>query len=71
MNPHFLDRLNAFAAADVRFLVTGVTFPEAWTERLRRRFGPIDVDDIGRDAFIRNKKATGRPRDLVDIESFE
>ncbi len=39
--------------------------------RLRSRFGPIDVDFIGRDAFIRNKRATGRPKDLVDIEGFE
>ena len=56
---------------DILTDLTGLTFAEAWDGRLRRRFGPIDVDYIGRDAFIRNKKATGRPKDLVDIEGFE
>jgi hypothetical protein len=56
---------------DILTELTGLTFDEAWSGRLRQRFGPIDVDFIGRDAFIRNKKATGRPKDLVDIEGFE
>ena len=56
---------------DILTDLTGLTFAEAWDGRLRRRFGPIDVDYIGREAFIRNKKATGRPKDLVDIEGFE
>jgi hypothetical protein len=34
------------------------------------RFGPITVDVVGRDAFIRNKSATGRARDLADIEDL-
>ena len=28
------------------------------------------VDVIGRDAFIENKKATGRARDLADVEAL-
>jgi hypothetical protein len=28
------------------------------------------VDFIGKDAFIRNKRATGRARDLGDVESL-
>jgi hypothetical protein len=50
--------------------LTGVTFAEAWPDRQRGRFGDIDVDFIGRAAFIRNKKATGRPRDLGDIDGL-
>jgi hypothetical protein len=37
---------------------------------MRRPFGEIDVDFIGRDAFIRNKRATGRAKDLGDIEGM-
>ncbi len=48
--------------------LTGLTFAEAWPGRLRRPFGDIDVDFIGREAFIQNKRATGRAKDLGDIE---
>ena len=56
---------------DILTELTGLTFAEAWPDRLRRPFGDIDVDFIGRAAFIRNKRATGRPRDLGDIEGME
>jgi hypothetical protein len=56
---------------DILTDLTGITFVEAWAERLRRPFGTIDVDFIGRASFIRNKRATGRPKDLADIEGIE
>jgi len=34
------------------------------------QFGGLSVDYIGRAAFIRNKRATGRARDLGDIEGL-
>ena len=51
--------------------LTGLTFAEAWGGRLQKPFGEVQVDFIGRAAFIRNKRATGRPRDLGDIEGME
>jgi hypothetical protein len=56
---------------DILTELTGLTFAEAWPERLRRPFGEIEVDFIGHAAFVRNKRATGRPQDLVDIEGLE
>ena len=56
---------------DILTDLTGLTFAEAWPDRLRKPFGDIDVDFIGRAAFIRNKRATGRPKDLGDIEGME
>jgi hypothetical protein len=53
---------------DILTELTGITFAEAWPDRLRRPFGDVDVDFIGRDAFLRNKRATGRAKDLGDIE---
>ena len=50
--------------------LTGITFADAWDDRLRRSFGDVEVDFIGRAAFIRNKRATGRPKDLGDIEGM-
>ncbi len=51
--------------------LTGLTFAEAWPERLRRPFGDVDVDFIGRAAFVKNKRAVGRAKDLGDIEGLE
>jgi hypothetical protein len=57
---------------DILTEVSGLTFAEAWPTRLRAAFGAdIEVDYIGREAFIRNKRATGRAKDLGDIESLE
>jgi hypothetical protein len=55
---------------DILTQLTGLTFDEAWPDRAPGRFGDVDVDFIGRDAFIRNKKATGRSKDLGDIEAL-
>ena len=56
---------------DILTDLTGLTFAQAWVDRLRRPFGDVDVDFIGRASFIRNKRATGRPKDLGDIEGME
>lgn len=50
--------------------LTGLTFAEAWASREAGRFGDLTVDFIGREAFIRNKRATGRAKDLGDIEGL-
>ena len=55
---------------DVLTDLTGVTFSEAWSTRTRAAFGPVTADVIGREAFIKNKRATGRARDLGDIEAL-
>jgi hypothetical protein len=55
---------------DVLTELTGLTFEEAWPGRDAGRFGDLTVDFIGRDAFIRNKRATGRAKDLGDIEGL-
>jgi hypothetical protein len=55
---------------DILTELTGLRFAEAWPGRLRRAFGDLEVDFIGREAFISNKRATGPPKDLVDIEEM-
>ena len=50
--------------------LTGLTFADAWPERQRAALGDTQVDYIGRAAFIRNKRATGRLKDLADIEGI-
>ena len=55
---------------DVLTELSGLTFHEAWSTRTQAAFGPITADVIGRDAFIKNKRATGRARDLGDVEAL-
>ena len=55
---------------DVLTELTGLTFADAWQGREPGGFGELQVDYIGRDAFIRNKRATGRAKDLGDIEGL-
>lgn len=55
---------------DVLTELTALTFVEAWPSRLRAPFGPIAVDFLGRETFIKNKRATGRAKDLGDVESL-
>ncbi len=56
---------------DILTKLTGLNFEDAWPERVRHEFGDVSVDFIGRDAFLRNKRATGRAKDLGDIEGME
>jgi hypothetical protein len=56
---------------DILTELSGITFDEAWPDRLRRPFGDLDVDFIGRASFLRNKRATGRLKDLGDIEGMD
>ena len=55
---------------DVLTALTAITFDEAWVARERGSFGELTVDYIGREAFVRNKRATGRAKDLGDIEGL-
>jgi hypothetical protein len=55
---------------DILTDLTGLTFAEAWPDRERGQFGSLPVDYLGRDAFLRNKRATGRAKDLGDIDGL-
>jgi hypothetical protein len=55
---------------DILTAVSGVTFDEAWRERVEDHFEEVRVPFIGRAAFIRNKRASGRKKDLADLEAL-
>jgi len=56
---------------DVVTAIDGVTFDEAWNERVPARFGGIPTHVLSRALLIRNKRATGRLQDLADVERLE
>ena len=50
--------------------IAGVSFEEARNSAIRGRYGSVAVTFIGRDALLRNKRSTGRARDLGDVEEL-
>ncbi len=50
--------------------IDGVTWEEAWTNRVSKIYAGIDVMFIGRNELIRNKMASARKRDLSDVEAL-
>jgi hypothetical protein len=50
--------------------IDGVSWDEVWASRESGLLGSETVPFIGRDAFLRNKRASGRPKDLADIEAL-
>ena len=56
---------------DILTSVTGVDFPEAWPGRVEVTYADVRVPVIGREALIANKRALGRPRDLLDVELIQ
>lgn len=56
---------------DVITAVDGVAFAEAWPEHVETRYGDVAVTVIGRRHLIQNKRATGRPQDLLDVTLLE
>lgn len=52
---------------DILTMISGVTFDEAWPGRIEGTCLGIKVQIIGLDAFIKNKRAAGRDKDLMDL----
>lgn len=55
---------------DLMTSISGVSFEEAWSSRELGELGGITVPFISRDMLKRNKAATGRSRDLADLEQL-
>ena len=53
---------------DVLTSIDGVTFDEAWPCRKEVVLDGLKVPVLGRDHLLRNKLASGRPKDLVDAK---
>jgi hypothetical protein len=50
--------------------ISGVSWETAWESRQPGRYGSTPVLFLGREAFIANKLAVGRAKDLADIEAL-
>ena len=51
--------------------ISGVSWDAVWNGRTLGRGGNHEVAFIGRDQFLANKRASGRPQDLADVHKLE
>jgi len=56
---------------DLLTTISGVSFVEAWQTRVFATIDELPVAFLGKDALLRNKRASGRRKDLADVESLE
>ncbi len=52
---------------DILTHIDGVSFEEAWRGHLSVETGGLSVPFLGKAEFVKNKRASGRPKDLLDI----
>lgn len=53
---------------DIHPFVRGITFQEAWKNKVRAKFGDTYVNFASLRDLIKMKRAAGRPKDLEDLK---
>jgi hypothetical protein len=72
VSARFFNKLPGLAPNRIDLLtsITGVEFEEVWQHRVPAELDGVTVAFIGKAALIKNKRATGRPQDNVDLEAL-
>ena len=55
---------------DLVTAIDGVVWAEAWAGKLAGEYGAVPTHYLGRREFITNKRASGRLKDLADLEAL-
>ena len=50
--------------------ISGVSWTEAFDNREVGKYGEVPVNYIGRNQYVLNKRASGRKKDLADLEAI-
>ena len=56
---------------DLLTSIDGVSFADAWPRRVMCRIDDQEVPVLSREDLVANKRAAGRPKDLVDVQILE
>lgn len=56
---------------DILTSISGVSWDEVWTGKDPGMYGKVPVHYIGLEAFTSNKRATGRNKDLADLDALD
>ena len=55
---------------DILTSISGVEFDAAWEDRVDGNVAGVNVPVLGRASFRKNKRASGRPKDLADLQAL-
>lgn len=55
---------------DILTSISGLGFEDAWPDRVTHETEGLAVPFLGRAALVRNKRASGRAKDLADLEAL-
>jgi hypothetical protein len=50
--------------------ISGATFAEAWESRVTGELDGLPVTFVGKDILMANKAASGRPKDMADLDAL-
>ena len=56
---------------DIVTSITGVDFAHAWERRVATTYGAVPIHVLAIEDLMVNKRAVGRPQDLIDLEHLE
>ena len=56
---------------DILTSIDGVNFDDAWQRKVTGKYGDQDLHFISKEDLIKNKRASGRKKDLNDINELE
>jgi len=60
------------ARIDILQRIDGLTFDEAWQNRIEGLIdGEVQINVISKDDLIRNKTASGREQDILDVKKLQ
>jgi hypothetical protein len=55
---------------DIITSISGVDWDEVWNNGIEGNYGDVKVIFINREQYIKNKKASGRKKDIADLEAL-
>ena len=55
---------------DIMMSIDGITFDEAYPNKVIKKIDELEINFISLADLIRNKKATGRDKDILDIKKL-
>jgi hypothetical protein len=55
---------------DILMSIPGLTFREAWKNRVISDLGGVSANILSKEDLIASKNTSGRPQDLVDIQTL-
>ena len=55
---------------ELKNAISGLSFEEAWNQREIVDYGGVSIPVISRENLVKNKRASGRPKDRLDLDEL-